>query len=304
MILLQTSNFVKGVDTSLWVILGISAFFLIGITVTMVYFVIRYNKKRNPKATNIKENYKLEIIWTVIPTILVLIMFYFGWAGFKPMRNVPADAMVIKAHGQMWSWSFEYDDGRRSQNLVIPVDKAIKLELISHDVIHSLYIPAYRVKEDVVPGKDNWMWFKGLETGTYDIFCAEYCGQRHAYMLSKLEVLPQDEYETWYSEKLGVTDDHPGLVILKQNACMSCHSTDGTILVGPTFKGLMDKTELVLTNGIEREITVDELYIQRSIYEPNEDITKGFNQGLMISYKETINEDDIANIIEYLETLN
>lgn len=303
MTILQASNFVKGVDTSLWVILGISVFFLVGITVTMIYFVIRYNKKRNPKATNIKGNHMLEIIWTVIPTILVLVMFYYGWAGFKPMRQVPDDAMVITAHGQMWSWSFEYDDGRRSENLVIPVDKPIKLEMISHDVIHSLYIPAYRLKEDVVPGQDSWMWFKGLETGTFDIFCAEYCGQRHSYMLSHLEVLPQAEYDTWYAEKLGVSDDHPGLSILKQNACLSCHSTDGTVLVGPSFKGLIGKTELVITNGIEREISVDEIYIERSIYEPNADITKGFTPGLMISYKENLSQENIASIIEYFQTL-
>ena len=303
MTILQASNFVKGVDTSLWVILGISVFFLVGITATMIYFVIRYNKKRNPKASNIKGNHMLEIIWTVIPTILVLVMFYYGWAGFKPMRKAPADAMVITAHGQMWSWSFEYDDGRRSENLVIPVNQPIKLEMISHDVIHSLYIPAYRIKEDVVPGQDSWMWFKGLETGTFDIFCAEYCGQRHSYMLSKLEVLTREEYDKWYAEKLGVSDDHPGLVILKHNACLSCHSTDGTILVGPSFKGLINKTELVVTNGIEREITIDEIYIERSVYEPNADITKGFNPGLMISYKETISQEDITSIIEYLKTL-
>jgi cytochrome c oxidase subunit 2 len=303
MTLLQASNFVKGVDTSLAVILGISLFFLIGITVVMIYFVIRYRKKKNPKATNIKGSNTLEIIWTVIPTILVLVMFYYGWAGFKPMRKAPDDAMVIKAYGQMWSWAFEYDNGEISENLVIPKDKPVKLELISKDVIHSLYIPAFRIKEDVVPGKDNWMWFKGTEEGEYDILCAEYCGTRHSYMISKLEVLPEEEYNIWYTEKLGVSEDPPGLVVLKQNACLSCHSTDGTTIVGPTFKGLYGKTEIVLENGVEKEITVDDEYIRRSIYEPNAEITQGYPPGLMISYKETVSEEDMANIIEYLKTL-
>lgn len=299
----EASNFVKGVDTSLVIILGISLFFLIGITVTMVYFVIRYRKQRNPKASNIKGNNTLEVIWTVIPTLLVLVMFYFGWAGFKPMRQVPADAMVIKAHGQMWSWSFEYENGKRSPDLVIPIDQPVKLELISHDVIHSLYIPAYRIKEDVVPGKNNWMWFKGQEVGEYDIFCAEYCGQRHAYMLSRLFVKPAEEYEQWYAEELGVTTDPPGLAILKQNACLSCHSLDGTVLVGPSFKGIYGKKEIVLINGAEQEITVDDSYIASSIYEPNAQVVKGFTEGLMISYKQTVSEEDLEMIIEYLKGL-
>jgi len=124
----EASNFVKGVDTSLAVIMGISLFFLIGITAVMIYFVFRYNKKRNPVATNIEGDNRLEVIWTVIPTILVIIMFYYGWAGFKPMRQVPDDAMVIKAHAQMWAWSFEYENGKRSQNLIVPLNKAVKQE--------------------------------------------------------------------------------------------------------------------------------------------------------------------------------
>jgi cytochrome c oxidase subunit 2 len=230
-------------------------------------------------------------------------MFFYGWAGYKPMRRVPADAMVIKAHGQMWSWSFEYDNGKRSQNMVIPVNKPIKVDLVSHDVIHSLYIPAYRLKEDVVPGKNNWMWFKGEKTDTFDIFCSEYCGQRHSYMLSKLIVLPQADYEKWYNEELGITTDPPGLALLKQNACLSCHSTDGTVLVGPSFKGLYGKIEIVLTNNQERKIKVDDDYIRKSIMEPNADITKGFRSGLMPDFKDRVHDEDITKIIDFLKTL-
>lgn len=297
------SNFVEGVDLSFYIILGISAVFLVGITFTMIWFVIRYRRTKNPKATNIKGNNSLEIIWTVIPTILVLVMFWYGWIGYKPMREVPEDAMVIKAYGQMWSWSFEYEDGRRHEELVVPLNKAVKLDLISHDVLHSLYIPAFRIKEDLVPGRDNYMWFEALEVGEYDIYCAEYCGDRHSYMLSKVKVLPQAEYDTWYAEKLGKSDDPPGLVLLKQNACISCHSLDGTEIVGPTFKGVFGRKEIIVTDGKEREIIVDEEYIRKSMFEPNADLVKGYNPGLMISYKETFNEDEMDQIIEYLKTL-
>ncbi len=298
------SNFVEGVDLSFYIILGVSLVFLVGITFTMIFFVVRYRRKKNPKAKNIEGNNKLEILWTVIPTILVLIMFYFGWAGYEPMRNVPDDAMVVNAHGQMWSWSFEYEDGRRSEKLVVPLNKAVKLNLISHDVLHSLYIPAFRIKEDLVPGKDNWMWFKPLEVGTYDIFCAEYCGERHSYMLSEAIVLPGDEYETWYNKVLGVSTDHPGLQVLKQYACTSCHSLDGTRLVGPSFKGFFGIREIVITDGVENEILVDEAYIKKSIHDPNADVVKSYSAGLMISYKESITDEQLAHIIEYLKTLN
>src|SRR5210317_1455271 len=144
----EASNFVAGVDQSFYIILGISAFFLVGITFTMIFFVIKYRKKKNPVATNIKGNNTLEIIWTVIPTILVLIMFYYGWIGYKPMREKPKNAITIEAHAQMWSWTFEYEDGRRNLELVVPINKPVILDLISHDVVHSLYIPAFRIKED------------------------------------------------------------------------------------------------------------------------------------------------------------
>lgn len=299
----EASNFVKGVDDSLIVILGISIFFLVGITAVMIYFVIRYSRKRNPVATNIEHNSKLEILWTVIPTILVVVMFYYGWAGFTPMRNIPKDAMVVKAHGQMWAWSFEYENGSYSENLIVPLNKPVKLELSSKDVLHSLYIPAYRIKEDVVPGKANYMWFIPQKEGSYDILCAEYCGERHSYMLSKLEVYSQDKYDNWYANELGVSYDHPGLAQLKKNACISCHSTDGSPIIGPSFKGLWGRTEMVITNGTEREITVDRDYIRKSLNEPNADITKGFNQGLMISYATTVSDEDLDQIIEYLKTL-
>ncbi|MCF8229907.1 MAG: cytochrome c oxidase subunit II [Bacteroidales bacterium] len=298
------SSFVEGVDLSFYIILGISAFFLVGITFAMIFFVIKYRRSKNPKASNIKGSNTLEIVWTVIPTILVLIMFYYGWLGFKPMREKPDNAMTIKAHAQMWSWSFEYEDGRRNQELVVPINKPIILELISHDVLHSLYIPAFRIKEDMIPGKkDNWMWFKAQEEGEYDILCAEYCGERHSYMLSKVRVLPEDEYKTWYREKLGKSDDPPGLQILKQNACISCHSMDGSEIVGPTFKGIWGRKEMVTTDGKKREITVDRDYIIKSIYQPNADVVEGFNSGQMISYESTISEEQIDQIIEYLKTL-
>ncbi len=298
----NASNFVEGVDISFAVILGISVFFLVAVTIVMIWFVIRYNRKRNPKPGNVKENHKLEIIWTVIPTLLVLVMFYYGWMGYKPMRDFPKDSIEVKAIAQMWSWNFEYPNGKISDTLVIPKDKAVTLNLVSRDVLHSLYIPAFRVKEDVIPGVENKMWFIGQELGDYNILCAEYCGDRHSYMMSKVYVVPEDEYTTWYNDTTA-SADHPGLQVIKRNACISCHSLDGTKLIGPSFKGVWGITETVVTDGVEREIVVDEEYIKKSIYEPNADVTKGYNPGLMIPYKDLVSEEEANDIIEYLKTL-
>jgi cytochrome c oxidase subunit 2 len=299
----DASNFVTGVDTTFAIILGASVFFLVAITAVMIYFVIRYNKKRNPKSVDIHENRKLEIIWTAIPTLLVLVMFYFGWTGYRPMRSIPKDAIHIKAYGQMWSWQFEYANGKSSDTLVVPLNKAVALDLISRDVVHSLYIPAFRIKEDVVPGDHNKMWFIGQKEGDFNIFCAEYCGDRHSYMLSKVVVVPENEYTAWYNDTTA-SADHPGLAVLKKNACVSCHSLDGTRIVGPSFKGIWGHEVTVITDGKERNVVVDEDYVKRSVQDPNADVVKGFNPGLMISYKDILSEDDIKNIIEYLKTLN
>lgn len=300
---MNASNFVEGVDFSLYLILGISVFFLVGITAVMIYFLFRYRKKKNPVATNIEGNHTLEIVWTVVPTILVLIMFWYGWTGYKPMLKAPDNAIQIDAIGQMWKWTFVYPDGKTSDSLVIPVNEPVKLNLKSKDVLHALYIPAFRVKQDVVPGGDNMMWFTGQLIGKYDILCAEYCGQLHSYMLTSVVVVERDEYDTWLTTTPDVSDEHPGFTLLKKNACTSCHSMDGTRLVGPTFKGLMGKTENVIIDGETVEITVDRDYVIQSMKDPNEAIVESYTPNLMISYEGTITDEEMNQIVDYLETL-
>lgn len=299
----SASTFAQGVDLSLFIIVGISLVFLIGITAVMIYFVFRYNKKRNPVATNIEGSNLLEVLWTAIPTLLVVVMFYYGWMGFKPMRSVPDGAMEVKAYGQMWKFSFEYPDGRITDSLVVPLGKPVKVNLVSRDVLHSFYIPAFRMKEDMVPGKNNFMWFEATKTGRYDILCAEYCGQLHSYMLSSVTVLPESEYAQWLASAPNLADEHPGLTLLKQNACLTCHSQDGSKIIGPSFRGLYGKTEIVETDGKEREVLADDEYIARSIREPNADVVKGYMKGLMVSYANVLSDEQIAHIIDYLKTL-
>lgn len=299
----QASNFVEGVDLAFAVITGISLVFLVGITFAMIYFVIKFNKKRHPIAKNVKESKGLEIIWTVVPTLLVLVMFYYGWVGYAPMRDFPDDAIQVKATGRMWSWSFEYENGKISPTLIVPINKAVTLNLYSPDVLHSLYIPAFRVKEDVVPGVNNKMWFEANILGEYDILCAEYCGDRHSYMLSKVEVLSQEEYDAWYTAKdESANEAEAGLKLLQVNGCVACHSLDGTRLVGPTFKGLWNSTKTVTTGVVSRQVAADAEYIKESIYNPSKDVVDTYPK-VMISYKESINEEQLKQINAYLKTI-
>lgn len=306
----QASNFVQGVDTAFLVILGISFAFLIGLTAVMLFFVYKYNKKRNPKATQIEGSTKLEIIWTVVPFLLTLLMFYYGWSGWKPMQKAPKDAMEITVYGRMWNFTFEYDNGKRTDTLFLPKDKPIKLNLVALDVLHSLYIPAFRVKQDLVPGlENNSMWFEPQRVGTYELFCAEYCGLQHSYMYTYVKVMEEDAFTNWLVDTTQVsaqTVESPtatGKRIMQNIGCFACHTVDGTKLVGPSFKGIWGEEQSVITGKEKRMIRVDEEYIKRSIYDPNADIVEGFSKGLMLSYEGQLSEDDIGNIIEYLKTL-
>ena len=199
----QASNFVKGVDTTFLIILGISFFFLIFLTVLMLVFIYKYNRKRNPKGTNIRQHYGLEITWTAIPTILVLIMFWYGWQGYLETVNVPENAMPVTVTARMWQWSFEYEDGRQTDTLYVPVNQPVKLILHSNDVNHSFFIPAFRVKKDVFPNRERVTWFTAEKIGEYNIACAEYCGLNHSYMYSKIIVMSQEDFKNW---KYGMSD--------------------------------------------------------------------------------------------------
>lgn len=193
---------VQGVDQAFWYILGVSIFLLFGITVVMVYFAIKYRRSKNPVASDIRDNYLLEIIWTIIPTLIALSMFYVGWTSYIGLRDVPEDAMEIEVEGQMFSWLFYYENDKETENeLVVPVGQAIKLNITSVDVLHSFFVPAFRIKVDAVSGMTTYVWFYADKIGEYDIQCTEYCGVDHSAMLGKLRIVSGDEFETWLEEE-------------------------------------------------------------------------------------------------------
>lgn len=189
---------VRGVDLAFWYILGISVLLLVAITAVMIYFVIRYRRSIHPEPADIRDNLNLEVVWTVLPTLIALTMFWVGWQSYIGLRNVPDDAIEIEVAGQMYSWIFMYPNDKETEGeLVVPVGKAVKLNIESWDVLHSFAIPSFRIKVDAVRGMKTYAWFMADREGEYDIFCTEYCGVAHADMLAKLKIVPEQEYLTW-----------------------------------------------------------------------------------------------------------
>ena len=200
------SNFANSVDGTFLFTLIVSIFFLLLITITMLYFVYKYNRKRNPKAVNVHSNTALEVTWTVIPTILVLIMFWFGWVSYLEESDIPDNAMPVDVTAQMWKWSFKYENGKLSDSLYVPVNTPIKLNLHSSDVNHAFFVPAFRLKKDVYPGLKRETWFQADKVGRYHIACAEYCGLNHSYMANTVIVMPKEKFNEWIADTTSVTD--------------------------------------------------------------------------------------------------
>ncbi len=313
-------NLSNPADDTFFFILGISLTLLALNTGVMIYFVVRYRRKRHPQAEEVRENTPLEIIWTVIPTLLVLAIFYVGWKGFVYMRTAPADSMIVHVTARQWSWTFDYANGKETDVLKVPVGKPIKLLITSADVLHSLFIPAYHIKEDAVPGRETHLWFLPKEPGSYDLFCTEYCGVGHSDMITKVEVMAQKDFDAWYAgtgaarteakggeeqegggRKAAAAPDE-GAALLTTKGCLGCHSVDGTPKIGPTFKGLFGKKETVIHDGQEQVITVDAAFLHHKLLEPQDARIKGFPP-IMPSQKGVLTDRQIDEIIEHIKSL-
>jgi len=196
------TSHVDSVDFVMLYIVAISVILLLGITATMIYFVFRFNRKKGHAPVDIHGNVWLEITWIVIPTILVLSMFYFGYTSFREIRDIPANPFIVKVTARMWQFSFEYPNAKKTDTLYVPNNIPIKLELQSADVNHAFFIPAFRIKEDAIHGKINYLYFTPRETGSYDVACAEYCGLSHAKMYTKVIVVDSSKFVTWYGGEI------------------------------------------------------------------------------------------------------
>jgi cytochrome c oxidase subunit II len=196
------------VDNAFWFIMAICAVLFVLIVFFTVFFAVRYRRSRNPKVVDSAGNGRLEAAWIVASTVLVMVIFFYGLAGFHVLRTAPAGSLQFEVRGQKWSWLFTYPGGYQDSELVVPQGADIELTMTSPDVIHGFFVPAYRIKQDIVPGMKNHIWFHADKPGSYDILCTQYCGDQHSHMLSHVWVVSADDYTKYVS---GAEVDIPGL---------------------------------------------------------------------------------------------
>ncbi|WP_243366374.1 cytochrome c oxidase subunit II [Fundidesulfovibrio soli] len=295
----QAYDAVAGVDRTFLIIFVTAAALLVIVTLTMIFFVVRYDRKRNPVPSDIDGNLWAEIAWTVIPTLIVLGLFHYGWTSYQGLRTVPPDAMEVSVTARMWSWNFAYEGGRRSDVLVVPVGRAVKLNVTSKDVIHGVFVPAFRIKVDAVPGMTTHAWFRADKPGEHDLFCSVYCGLKHADMHTTVRAVSEEEFKKWL-EEVPAEGAHPGKALLERYGCLGCHTLDGSESVGPTLKDIAgSKVVLITPKGVERTVTVDAAYLKEAIAGKKEATMKGYDP-LMPSFSGQIPDADIDQMVDFL----
>lgn len=296
-----SSTIASEVDMVWWFIQIICTVCFIGIIGTMLYFVRKYGRDKQPYPTSQTHgSFAIEFAWSAIPAVLLLVMFVMGFSTYMKLQVPPSETYDVRVFARQWGWTFKYPGGTQSDKLVVPAGKAVKLTMSSADVLHSLYIADFRVKQDVLPNRYSVIWFQADEPGVHDLTCTEYCGKDHSRMVKRVEVLPPNEFQDWIDSGGGLGDLDPvalGEALYKQYACSACHSLDGTNMVGPTFKGLWGKQE-PLADGTS--VLVDENYIRESIYQPAAKIVKGFAP-TMTPFLGVIPEAQIDPIIAFIK---
>jgi cytochrome c oxidase subunit 2 len=304
---LDASVTVRSVDWIYYFLYWMSIISTVIIVAAMVYFVIKYKAKS--RAANEQpqpspdHSTVLEVTWSILPLFVLVALFVWGFKGFVDLRTPPKGAMEIRVTGQKWKWVFSYPGGMVDDTLHVPVDRPVRLVISSMDVLHSFFIPNFRVKMDAVPGRYTDLWFQATKTGEFPVFCTEYCGTSHSDMLARVVVHPPGGYEKWMEEQQKKLLDMPpvelGKVLFEKQGCNVCHTVDGTPKIGPTWKGLFGKNE-AFTDGTSG--TADENYLRQSILEPNAKIVQGFPPS-MPTYQGKLKDKEIDGIVEYIKSL-
>ena len=300
----QGSTHAPAVDSLFMFIVWLSIFFFVLIAGLIGVFVWRYRRKGpNDRVSSVHHNFALELAWSVIPLIIVVGIFFWGFKDYMTATVAPGEAMEINVQAEKWIWTFEYPNGMRNiGNLYVPQGKAVKLIMQSKDVLHSFYVPAFRIKMDVLPNRYTEQWFQANEAGIYQVQCTEYCGKGHSQMNAQIHVLTPAQYEDYLEngspEERAMPLSELGRLLYTQVGCATCHSLDGSRGQGPSWKGIYG-AEHKMADG--RTFVVDENYIRTSILQPQAMIVAGY-EGIMPTYQGLLRDRQILALIEFIKT--
>jgi cytochrome c oxidase subunit II len=298
----QASSFAADVDALYFFVLAVSAFFAVLIAVLVLWFAVRYRRRHKYEVgARIEGSLPLELAWSIIPTIIAMMMFAWGAQVFYTLRRPPAEAHQIYAVGKQWMWKFQHQEGPREINeLHVPTGRPVRILVTSEDVIHSLYFPSFRTKIDAIPGRYTELWFEPTRPGRYHIFCAEYCGTMHSGMIGTVVVMEPAQYQVWLSG--GISEGslaEQGARLFQDLACNTCH-LDTAQGRGPSLAGIVGKPVL-LTTG--ESVMVDEAYLRESILNSQAKIVAGYTP-LMPTFQGLVSEEGLVALIEYIKTLS
>jgi cytochrome c oxidase subunit 2 len=298
----SASTFSWKVDAVYFYLSGITLFFTLLISGILIFFVLRY-RRRSPYEIPrpIAGSHKLETLWSVIPFLIAMTIF--GWASkvYFEQYSPPQNAMEVYVVGKQWMWKVQHSTGQREINeLHVPIGRKIKLIMTSEDAIHDFFVPAFRMKADVVPGKYTTQWFEATKTGTFHLFCAEYCGMNHSGMIGSVIVMESREFDNWLSGNAGnTTPAVAGQQLFQTLGCVSCHGANGEGGRGPTLAGLFGR-DVRLGNG--QTVRADEAYIRESILNPQAKLVEGFGP-IMPTFQGQVSEDQLVQLLAFIKSL-
>jgi cytochrome c oxidase subunit 2 len=302
----QGTPYAQHVDNVYLFITLVSAFCFFGIAAATLWWAWKYRQRGGVvvKTPYMTHNLALEITWSVIPLLVCVFLFFWGFHGYMNASIPPGDAMEIQVTGKKWLWAFEYPNGTRSiGDLHVPVNKPVKLVMSSEDVIHSFFVPTFRIKQDVLPNRYTELWFHPTEVGVHQAYCAEYCGKSHSDMLARIFVDTPEKYNEWLEKGDEQAQKMPlpelGKLVYENRGCAQCHSIDGSRGQGPSFKGIWGQQHK-LTDGAS--VIVDANYIRESILNPQAKVAVGY-EPVMPTFQGLLREREILGVIEYIKTL-
>ncbi len=290
------------VDALYFYLSGVTVFFTLLISIILVFFVIRYRRRTPYEIPRpIAGSHKLETVWTVIPFVIAMTMFAWGARVYFEQYSPPENAIEIYVVGKQWMWKIQHSTGQREINeLHIPVGRKVKLIMTSEDVIHDFFVPAFRMKADVVPGIYTSEWFEATKPGTYHLFCAEYCGMNHSGMIGSVIVMEPREFDNWLSGNAGnQTPAVAGQQLYQSLGCVSCHGANGEGGRGPTLAGLFGRQTLLSTG---QTVRADEAYIRESIINPQAKLVAGFGP-IMPTFQGQVSEDQLVQLLAFIKSL-